>query len=136
MRDGHSGPVSWTDADVPPQTVRTALVTGASSGLGLASTVALARVGARVLMAVRDPARGEAALARVRAEVPDARAELVRLDLASLRSVAAAADDVASHVESLDLLLATTRASWPSRGRSPRTASRGRWPSTTSATSR
>nr|MDP9497757.1 oxidoreductase [Actinomycetota bacterium] len=53
MRDGHSGPVSWTDEDVPPQTGRTALVTGASSGLGLASTVALARVGARVLMAVR-----------------------------------------------------------------------------------
>ncbi len=105
MRDGHSGPVSWTDEDVPPQTGRTALVTGASSGLGLASTVALARVGARVLMAVRDPARGAAALARVRAEVPDARADLVSLDLASLRSVAAAADDVASRVESLDLLL-------------------------------
>ncbi len=95
----------WTDADVPDQTGRTALVTGANSGLGYETSLALARRGARVLMACRDPRRGEAALARLHGDVPGAAAELVRLDLASLASVQAAANDVSSRLPSLDLLV-------------------------------
>ena len=96
---------SWTAADVPDQTGRTALVTGANSGLGLHTSLALARKGARVLMACRDTGRGQAALDRVRAEVPAAAVELVQLDLASLASVRAAAEDVAGRVSALDLLV-------------------------------
>ena len=82
----------WTLDAMPDQSGRTVLVTGATSGLGLASATALARAGARVLLTARDPARGRRALERVRRAGPDA--ELVELDLADLESVRRAAADV------------------------------------------
>jgi NAD(P)-dependent dehydrogenase (short-subunit alcohol dehydrogenase family) len=96
---------SWTAADAPDQTGRTALVTGANSGLGLQTTLALARNGARVLMACRDRERGQAALQQVQTQVPGAQVELVELDLAALGSVQAAADDVQARTATLDLLV-------------------------------
>lgn len=95
----------WSTADLPDQSGRTALVTGASSGLGLHTSLELARRGARVLLAVRSPERGKAALARIRRDVPQAAVELVPLDLASLASVRAAAGLVADRVPALDLLV-------------------------------
>jgi NAD(P)-dependent dehydrogenase (short-subunit alcohol dehydrogenase family) len=95
----------WTPADMPDQSGRTALVTGANSGLGLQTSLELARKGARVLMACRTPAKAEAALKTVRAAVPNAAAELLTLDLASLDSIEAAADDVAGRTSTLDLLV-------------------------------
>ena len=95
----------WTPADLPDQSGRTALVTGANSGLGLHTALQLARAGARVLLAVRTPAKGEQALARVRAQVPAAAVELVALDLASLASVQSAAEDVLERAPVLDLLV-------------------------------
>jgi NAD(P)-dependent dehydrogenase (short-subunit alcohol dehydrogenase family) len=72
----------WTTADIPPQTGQTAVVTGANSGLGLATAHALAAAGARVVLAVRDPARGERAAAGLTGDV-----SVRRLDLADLSSV-------------------------------------------------
>jgi len=66
---------------MPDQTGRTALVTGANSGLGFHTTLELARKGARVLMACRNPAKAEAALAMLRKEVTDPAVELVQMDL-------------------------------------------------------
>ncbi len=86
--------MTWTIADMPDQSGRTTLVTGATSGLGLATAVALARAGARVLLTARDPERGKAALDRVLRDGGDA--ELVELDLADLASVHRAAADVRS----------------------------------------
>ena len=83
----------WTLADMPDQTGRTVLVTGATSGLGLHSATALAAAGARVLITARQPERGEAALEHVRREGGPA-VELVALDLADLASVRRAAADV------------------------------------------
>ncbi|WP_219414257.1 oxidoreductase [Pseudonocardia nigra] len=83
----------WTLDAMPDQSGRTVLVTGATSGLGLASAVALARAGATVLLTARDVARGRAALERVRAAGGSA-AQLVDLDLADLESVRKAAADV------------------------------------------
>src|SRR4051794_41679021 len=73
---------------LPHQAGRTALVTGANSGLGLATAAALATAGAHVVLAVRDPARGEAAAAGLPGSV-----EVRRLDLADLASVRAFAAD-------------------------------------------
>ena len=93
----------WSTADIPDQSGRTALVTGANSGLGFHTALQLSRHGARVLMACRDPQRAEAALGRLR--LAGGSAELVSLDLSSLASVAAAATDVAGRVEVLDVLV-------------------------------
>jgi NAD(P)-dependent dehydrogenase (short-subunit alcohol dehydrogenase family) len=72
----------WTAADLPAFTGRTVNVTGANSGLGLVTSRELARAGARVVMAVRDTAKGE----KSAASVPGIR-EVRRLDLADLASV-------------------------------------------------
>jgi NAD(P)-dependent dehydrogenase (short-subunit alcohol dehydrogenase family) len=72
----------WTAADLPAQDGRTVVVTGANSGLGLATARQLARAGARVVLAVRDVARGEQAAAAI-----EGATEVRRLDLASLESV-------------------------------------------------
>ncbi|EPD63128.1 oxidoreductase [Streptomyces sp. HGB0020] len=72
----------WNISDIPDQSGRTAVVTGANSGLGIATVEALAGAGAHVVLAVRDPRRGEAAAAGVNGSV-----EVRRLDLADLASV-------------------------------------------------
>jgi NAD(P)-dependent dehydrogenase (short-subunit alcohol dehydrogenase family) len=95
----------WTPHDIPDQTGRSVLVTGANSGLGFHTTLELARKGARVLMACRNPAKAETALGLVRKEVPGGDVELVSLDLASLDSVERAAEDVAGRLPHLDLLV-------------------------------
>ncbi len=95
--------MTWTTADIPDLTGRIAVVTGANSGIGFAAAVELARHGAAVTLAVRDPGRGADALARLRSEVPAADAELGRLDLADLSSVRAFAAGYAP--DGLDLLV-------------------------------
>jgi NAD(P)-dependent dehydrogenase (short-subunit alcohol dehydrogenase family) len=77
----------WTADDIPDQSGRRAVVTGANSGLGLQIALGLARHGAQVTLAVRDTARGEEAAERIRAEASDARLSVQPLDLADLASV-------------------------------------------------
>lgn len=97
---------SWTAADIPDQSGRIALVTGATSGLGLATATELARHGARVLIGSRNPEKGAAALATVRAAAGGPEPELLSLDLADLASVRAAATEVRErHGDRLDLLV-------------------------------
>jgi NAD(P)-dependent dehydrogenase (short-subunit alcohol dehydrogenase family) len=95
--------VTWTTADIPDLTGRTAVVTGANSGLGYWTAVELARHGAAVTLAARDPGRGADALERLRSEVMGADAELALLDLADLSSVRAFA--AAYRPDGLDLLV-------------------------------
>ena len=78
---------AWTERDIPDLRGRTAVVTGANSGLGYQTAVQLAAHGARVVLACRDPGRGDEAMRRLRAEVPGADAALASLDLADLSSV-------------------------------------------------
>ncbi|WP_428673133.1 oxidoreductase [Reyranella sp.] len=85
-------PRSWTIDDIPDLSGRLALVTGANSGLGYVTARELARRGARVVLACRDPGRGAAALDQMRRELPGARLDLRPLDLASLASIRAFAE--------------------------------------------
>lgn len=77
----------WTITDMGRLDSRTAVVTGANSGLGYQTARQLAAHGAHVIMGCRDADRGQQALERLRAEVPDAKVELRALDLANLASV-------------------------------------------------
>ena len=96
----------WSPADAPLLTGRTALVTGATSGLGLETVVALAGRGARVLVAGRDEARTTSAVQRATAGADHGgSAEPLHLDLASLASVNACVADVSSRVDALDILV-------------------------------
>ncbi|MDE1169963.1 MAG: oxidoreductase [Verrucomicrobium sp.] len=93
----------WTAAQIPLQTGRRALVTGANSGLGWHTALELARRGAEVILAARSAAKAEDAAARIRQEVPEARLLPGVLDLADLASVRRFA--AAFSGEPLDLLI-------------------------------
>lgn len=95
--------MSWTAGDVPDQSGRAAVVTGANTGIGYCTARELARRGARVTLACRDAERAVAAVKRLQAEVPYARVEFRPLDLADLRSVTAFAE--AYEEPTLDLLV-------------------------------
>lgn len=95
----------WTTNDIPDLEGYTALVTGANSGLGLATTRALAAKGAHVIMACRDLDRARAAQASIAASVPHSSLELVHLDLASLASVRDCAATILNTHDRLTLLL-------------------------------
>lgn len=82
-------PRTTPDYTVPDQTGRLAVVTGASDGMGLRIATRLAAAGAELVLPVRNPRKGEAAVAAIREQTPDAQVSLRTLDLSSLQSVAA-----------------------------------------------
>lgn len=90
---------------VPDQSGRTAVVTGANSGLGLETAAVLAERGAHVLLAGRNPERLATALSDIRACVPEALVGSVPLDLASLAPVRQAAETILGATDRLDLLV-------------------------------
>jgi NAD(P)-dependent dehydrogenase (short-subunit alcohol dehydrogenase family) len=95
----------WSTSDIPPQTGRVAVVTGANSGLGLVTARELARAGARVVMACRDSGRGSSAVEQVRTAVPGADVACEPLDLASLASVRDFAKRLSAAYDGIDLLV-------------------------------
>jgi NAD(P)-dependent dehydrogenase (short-subunit alcohol dehydrogenase family) len=95
----------WTADQMPDQTGRTAVVTGANSGLGLETARELARHGASVVLACRDPAKGEQALQDIHASAPDAELQVAPLDLASLESVKELAGKLTAGGTEIDLLI-------------------------------
>jgi NAD(P)-dependent dehydrogenase (short-subunit alcohol dehydrogenase family) len=95
----------WTTEQIPDQTGRTAVVTGANSGLGLVCARELARAGASVVLACRSAERGAAAVEAISQAVPGAQLELASLDLGSLASVEAFAEQFRSTHDGFDLLL-------------------------------
>ncbi len=97
--------MSWTQNDIPDQTGRTAVVTGANGGLGLESAEALAGAGAHVVMAVRNQHKAKDAVGRILAAHPHASLELIPLDLGDLASTAAAAKQILAKHDSIDLLI-------------------------------
>ncbi|MGL5167669.1 MAG: SDR family oxidoreductase [Afipia sp.] len=95
----------WTVKDIPPQTGRIAVVTGATSGIGYEAALALAGAGASVVLASRNEVKGAEMLGRIRAAHPRAEVSFEPLDLASLKSVADCAERLSRTLPRLDLLI-------------------------------
>jgi NAD(P)-dependent dehydrogenase (short-subunit alcohol dehydrogenase family) len=97
--------MSWTEADIPDQTGRVAVVTGANGGLGLETARALAANGAQVVLAARNPERAAGAQAGILAAHPAADVQVGRLDLGSLASLRAFAERLQGQHPRVDLLV-------------------------------
>ena len=95
----------WTTDDIPDQTGRVAVITGANTGLGYETARALAEHGAHVVLAVRNLDKGKDAAARITAASPSAGVTLQELDLTSLDSIRAAARQLRSDHDRIDLLV-------------------------------
>jgi NAD(P)-dependent dehydrogenase (short-subunit alcohol dehydrogenase family) len=96
---------NWKAVDIPDLTGKTVVVTGASNGLGKASTQLMAAKGAQVVMAVRSLSKGNKAAEATRKTVPDARLSVMAVDLADLASVRAFAADFRATTDRLDILM-------------------------------
>ncbi|MFN7144702.1 MAG: oxidoreductase [Myxococcota bacterium] len=97
--------MAWTVDDLPDLSDRTIVITGANSGIGWEAARLLARRGARVVMACRSREKAEAAVARIHEGLPTARLELAGLDLGSLASIRACAEDLSARFGSIDVLV-------------------------------
>lgn len=96
---------NWTTANIPDQTGRTAVITGANTGLGYETAAALAAKGAQVVLAVRNLDKGKEAADHITHRNPGANVSLQELDLTSLESVRAAAEQLKSNYDAIDLLI-------------------------------
>ncbi|MEL6982387.1 MAG: oxidoreductase [Actinomycetota bacterium] len=97
--------MAFTESDIPDQTGRVAVVTGANGGLGLATAKALAGAGAHVVMAARNQAKAGTAKDEILEAHPSASLEVVELDLGSQESVKAAAATIVAAHPTIDLLI-------------------------------
>ena len=95
----------WTTDDVPDQHGRLAVVTGANTGLGFETAQVLAGRGASVVLAVRDIDKGKRAAARIAGTAPGADVTVQPLDLTSLDSIRATADELGAAQPRIDLLI-------------------------------
>ncbi|NJD57969.1 MAG: short-chain dehydrogenase [Anaerolineales bacterium] len=96
---------NWTVNNIPDLTGKVIIVTGANSGIGLEAAREFARKGATTILACRNMDKARAALKSILAEIPQARAEIMQLDLASLNSIRSFADEFKSRYDRLDVLV-------------------------------
>lgn len=94
----------WNTGQMPSLKDKTAIVTGAG-GLGYEDALALSKAGSSVIIAGRDPAKGEAAVARIRKESSDADVSFELIDLADLASIASFSDRILKKFTKLDILI-------------------------------
>jgi NAD(P)-dependent dehydrogenase (short-subunit alcohol dehydrogenase family) len=103
---------NWTTADIPDQSGRVAVITGANTGLGYETALALAGHGAHVVLAVRNLDKGKDAAARIAASSANADVKLQELDLTSLESVRAGAAQLRADYDRIDLLINNAGVMW------------------------
>jgi len=109
--------MAWSEADIPDQSGRTALVTGANTGIGWETARALAAKGARVILGCRNEDKGRDAESRIRQRVRDADVRFEPLDLASLRQVRGFAEKLLADEARLDLLVNNAGVMMTPRGK-------------------
>jgi NAD(P)-dependent dehydrogenase (short-subunit alcohol dehydrogenase family) len=97
--------MAWTENDIPDQSGRTAVITGANSGIGYEAARALAQHGAHVVLACRSRSKAEDAARRIEATKPSGAVTLVDCDLADFESVKAAVALIAATHDRVDLLI-------------------------------
>ncbi|HXB89469.1 SDR family NAD(P)-dependent oxidoreductase [Mycobacterium sp.] len=103
----------WTTDDIPDQTGRVAVITGANTGLGYETALALAEHGAHVVLAVRNVDKGKDAAALIHKSRPNADLALQELDLTSLDSIRAAAEQLRASHDHIDLLINNAGVMYP-----------------------
>ncbi len=103
---------TWTTTDIPDQTGRVAVITGANTGLGYETAAALAARGAHVVLAVRNLDKGKDAAALISRRNPGASVALQELDLTSLDSIRSAAEQLRADHDRIDLLINNAGVMW------------------------
>jgi NAD(P)-dependent dehydrogenase (short-subunit alcohol dehydrogenase family) len=116
-RPGRAGSARWAAADIPDQSGRTAVITGANSGIGLEAARYFAGRGARVVLAGRNTDKTRAAADAITGQFPGTEVDTVALDLSSLDSVRDAAQEIRSRYPRLDLLVNNAGLMMPPYGR-------------------
>jgi NAD(P)-dependent dehydrogenase (short-subunit alcohol dehydrogenase family) len=97
--------MGWTVADIPRQTGKLAIVTGANSGIGYETALELGRAGAEVILAGRSEAKNRDAVGKILAAYSGANVSYVTLDLASLASITNFCDSIKARAAKLDILI-------------------------------
>ncbi|MEM7114560.1 MAG: oxidoreductase [Chloroflexota bacterium] len=97
--------MKWTTDDIPAQTGKIAIVTGASAGIGRATTTILASKGAEVVLAVRNAAKGEGVVEAIQSRLPDAKLRVMALDLSKLSSARSFSAEFLATFDRLDILV-------------------------------
>ena len=105
MRNNNANKNNWTIENMPDLTGKVAIVTGANCGIGFETAKEFSRKYAHTILACRNLEKGEAALADIKKEIPNASAEVIQLDLSSLASVQQFAADFNAKYERLDILV-------------------------------
>ena len=106
----------WSEADIPDQSGKVAIVTGANSGLGFETARALAQHGADVILACRNPDKANKAAEQIRALHPRGSVNVMALDLGNLNSVRTFADGIKARYPRLDLLINNAGLMVPPQG--------------------
>ena len=105
--------MNWTASDIPDQSGRKIIVTGANSGIGYEAALALAKKGAAVVLACRNLDKAGQARDRILQQAPDSVLDIMPLDLGKLASVNSFAEQFCSGHTTLDLLIANAGVMMP-----------------------
>ena len=106
----------WTTADIPDQSGRIAIITGANTGLGYFTALGLAEKGAQVVLAVRNVDKGNDAVAQIKAKSPNAVVTVHPLDLTSLEAIRSSAEELRSTHQRIDLLINNAGVMYTDKG--------------------
>ena len=108
--------MAWTESNIPDQCGKTAIVTGSNTGVGFETARALTQKNAHVILACRNEQKGNDAARRIRDGFPDAKVEVMTLDLSSLASIRSFSESVLRKHEKLDLLINNAGVMTPPHG--------------------